>query len=54
MIEAVPAIPRTLSNKKLEVPVKKILCGEPVERVLSSESLAEPGAINWFVEYARR
>lgn len=51
LIAAVPAIPRTLSGKKLEVPVKKILSGQPPERVLSTESLANPAAIEWFVRY---
>ena len=52
VIEAVPVVPRTLSGKKLEVPVKKILSGQPADRVLSSESLAVPSAIDWFVAYA--
>ncbi len=48
-IEAVPAIPRTLSGKKLEVPVKRILTGTPPERAASRESLADPAALDWFV-----
>jgi acetoacetyl-CoA synthetase len=52
VIEAVPLVPRTLSGKKLEVPVKKILSGQPADKVLSSESLAVPAAIDWFVQYA--
>ncbi|MEY4371600.1 MAG: hypothetical protein RL219_369 [Actinomycetota bacterium] len=52
LIEAVPAVPRTLSGKKLEVPVKKILTGQPAERVLSTESLANPAAIEWFIRHA--
>src|SRR5690606_21224784 len=35
----VPAVPRTLSGKRLEVPVKRILMGEPPDRVASRESL---------------
>jgi len=54
VIEAVPLVPRTLSGKKLEVPVKKILAGQSADKVLSSESLAVPSAIDWFVAYARR
>ncbi len=54
LIEAVPAIPRTLSGKKLEVPIKKILSGQAAERVLSTESLADPQAIDWFVGFASR
>ena len=42
-IVAVPAIPRTLTGKKLEAPVKRILRGEPAEKVASRDSLADPG-----------
>jgi len=49
----IPVVPRTLSGKVLEVPVKRILLGEPPERVASRESLADPGALDWFVELAR-
>ena len=52
-IVAVPAIPRTLTGKKLEAPVKRILRGEPVERVVSRDALMDPGAIDAFVEFAR-
>lgn len=54
IIEAVPAVPRTLSGKKLEVPVKKILSGKQAGDVLSNESLADPTAIDWYVAYASR
>ena len=52
VIEAVPLVPSTLSGKKLEVPVKKILSGQRADKVLSSESLAVPTAIDWYVTYA--
>ena len=48
-IEAVPAVPRTLSGKKLEVPVKRILTGAPVDQVASRGSLADPRALEHFV-----
>ena len=41
-VRAVPAIPRTLSGKALEVPVKRILTGEPAERTVSRDALARP------------
>ena len=50
-IEAAPAIPRTLSGKKLEVPVKKILLGQPVEKSVNKDSMANPGSIDWFVAF---
>ncbi|SEH15505.1 acetoacetate--CoA ligase [Thermoleophilum album] len=50
----VPAIPRTLSGKTLEVPIKRILMGTPPERAASRESLANPEAFDFFVELAGR
>ena len=52
-VHAVPAIPRTHSGKKLEVPVKRILGGAPVADVVSIGSLADPGALDPFVELTR-
>jgi acetoacetyl-CoA synthetase len=48
----VPAVPRTLSGKKLEVPVKRILMGEPAEAVMGVEALADPAALDPFERYA--
>jgi acetoacetyl-CoA synthetase len=46
------AIPRTLTGKKLEAPVKRILRGEPPERVASRGSLADPEALDAFASLA--
>jgi len=51
-IETVPSIPRTLSGKKLEVPVKRILCGVPVEMAVSRDSLSDPGSLAPFQRFA--
>jgi acetoacetyl-CoA synthetase len=51
-MRAVPAIPRTLTGKKLEAPVKRILLGDPVEKVASRESLLDPAAIDVFAAIA--
>jgi acetoacetyl-CoA synthetase len=48
----VPAIPRTLTGKALEVPVKRILTGTPAERAASRDSLANPAALDFFIELA--
>lgn len=48
-ITAVPAVPRTLSGKLLEVPVKRILMGAEPSMVASRDSLANPEALDWFV-----
>jgi acetoacetyl-CoA synthetase len=51
-IAAVPAIPKTLTMKKLELPVKRILLGDPPEKVASRDALADPHALDAFVEFA--
>jgi acetoacetyl-CoA synthetase len=48
----VKEVPRTLSGKVLEVPVKKILTGTPPEKAASRDSLANPEALDYFVELA--
>ena len=48
-IRQVPAVPRTLSGKLLEVPVKRILMGQPVERVVSLDAVANPESLYYFV-----
>jgi acetoacetyl-CoA synthetase len=45
-------VPRTLSGKVLEVPVKRILTGTSPERAASRDSLANPEALDYFVELA--
>jgi acetoacetyl-CoA synthetase len=52
-IVALPAIPQTLTGKKLELPVKRILSGVPPAEVVSPDALANPAAIEPVVEYAR-
>ncbi|MDP1850414.1 MAG: acetoacetate--CoA ligase [Solirubrobacteraceae bacterium] len=50
---AVAEVPRTLSGKLLEVPVKRILAGVAPERAASRDSLANPAALDWFAAFAR-
>ena len=52
-IRAIAEVPRTLSGKVLEVPVKRILMGTPVEQAASRGSLANPSALDPFVAMAR-
>jgi acetoacetyl-CoA synthetase len=52
-IRQIDEVPRTLSGKVLEVPVKRILTGTPAEAAASRESLANPAALDYFVELAR-
>jgi acetoacetyl-CoA synthetase len=53
-IVAVEEIPRTLSGKVLELPVKRILMGTPPEKAASRDSLANPEALDFFVRWAAR
>ncbi len=47
-IYQVEAVPRTLSGKKLEVPVKRILTGTPVDRAAAKGALANPESLQFF------
>jgi acetoacetyl-CoA synthetase len=51
-IREIAEVPRTLSGKVLEVPVKRILMGTPPETAASRESLANPAALDYFVSLA--
>jgi acetoacetyl-CoA synthetase len=51
-IEAVPAIPRTLTGKKLEAPVKRLLLGDSPDTVASRDALLDPTALDRFATIA--
>ena len=48
-----PEIPYTLSGKKVEIPIKRVLMGASIDNVLRLDSLRNPGSIKWFVDYAK-
>jgi acetoacetyl-CoA synthetase len=48
----VPDIPVTLTGKKMEVPVRRILCGVPADAAADRNAMANPGALDFFVRYA--
>jgi acetoacetyl-CoA synthetase len=50
---AIPEVPRTLSGKKMEVPVRRILLGHAVERAANRDAMANPTSLDWFVAFAR-
>jgi len=50
-VYAVAEIPRTLTGKKLEVPIKRILLGHPPDKAVNRDSMANPGIIDWFVAF---
>jgi acetoacetyl-CoA synthetase len=49
----VPEVPRTLTGKKLELPIKKVLLGQPVEKVTNPGAMSNPGSLDWYVEFAK-
>jgi acetoacetyl-CoA synthetase len=50
----VSAIPRTLSGKKMELPVKKLLQGAEAAKVLNRDAMANAQCVDWFVAFAQR
>jgi acetoacetyl-CoA synthetase len=50
---AIPEVPRTLSGKKMEVPVRRILLGHAVERAANRDAMANPASLDWFLAFAR-
>jgi acetoacetyl-CoA synthetase len=49
----VPEIPRTLTGKKQELPIKKLLLGQPLEKVVNKDTMANPASLEWFVALAK-
>jgi len=50
----VPQIPYTISGKKMETPIKKILMGETPEKVLNKDSMKNPDAVQFFISFAQK
>ena len=51
-IVQVAEIPRTLSGKKQELPIKKLMLGQPLDKVVNKEAMANPGCLDWYVGFA--
>lgn len=51
-IVLVPEVPRTLTGKKMELPVKKLMLGMPVEKVANPDAMANPGSLAWYQNFA--
>ncbi len=49
----VAEVPRTLSGKKQELPIKKLLLGQPLEKVVNKEAMANPACLDWYVAFAQ-
>ena len=52
-VYAVSEVPYTLTGKKMEVPVRKILMGWPLDKAASRDAMMNPDAINYFVRFAQ-
>ena len=50
----VAEVPRTLSGKKMELPIKKLLLGQPIGKVANPGAMANPQSLAWFVDFATR
>jgi len=50
----VAEIPRTLSGKKQELPIKKLMLGQPLEKVVNKDAMANPACLDWYVALAHR
>ncbi len=53
-IIAVQEVPRTLSGKKQELPIKKLMLGQPLNKVVNPEAMANPDCLAWYVAFARQ
>ncbi|WP_298018275.1 acetoacetate--CoA ligase [uncultured Castellaniella sp.] len=53
-ILAAPAIPRTLSGKKMELPVKRLLLGEPLDKVINPDAMSNPDCLPWYLALGER
>ena len=52
-IYQIEAVPYTLTGKKMEVPVRKLLMGWPLEKAASRDAMSNPSAIDYFITFAR-
>ncbi|MDO9358313.1 MAG: acetoacetate--CoA ligase, partial [Polaromonas sp.] len=50
----VPEIPRTLSGKKQELPIKKLLLGQPIDKVVNRDAMANPACLAWYVDFSQK
>ena len=53
-IIAIAEVPRTLNGKKLEVPIKKLFMGVPLEKAISVDSMSNPQAMQYFIEFVHK
>lgn len=49
-----PGIPRTLSGKKQELPVKRLFLGRPIDKIINRDAMANPEVLDWYVEISKQ
>jgi acetoacetyl-CoA synthetase len=54
LIVQAPEIPRTLTGKKQELPIKKLMLGHPLEKVVNPDAMANPGCLGWYAAFAKQ
>jgi acetoacetyl-CoA synthetase len=52
-IYQVPGIPYTISGKRMEVPVRRILAGHPLTKAANRDAMSNPQSLDWFIEYQK-
>ena len=50
---AVAEIPRTLTGKKMELPIKKLMLGSPIEKIANPDAMSNPGSLQFYSEFAQ-
>jgi len=48
---AIAEVPRTISGKKMELPIKKILLGQPVDKSINKDAMSNPESVDWFISF---
>ena len=51
-IHIAPGIPRTLSGKKQELPIKRLFQGRPIDKIINREAMANPEVLDWYAALA--
>lgn len=50
---AVAEIPRTLTGKKMELPIKKLMLGSPIEKIANPDAMSNPGSLKFYSAFAQ-
>lgn len=53
-VVAAPEIPRTLTGKKMELPIKKLLLGAPIDKIANPDAMSNPGSLQWYADFVER